>query len=172
MHSCLTIFTVFFANVLLLNYLIAILSTTFNNMRETGIFRYKCNLFYYCERYMIAFSDKSYGEMVLHPPPLSYLTIWMVLFLPFKGGMVYISKFFSYLMYWIENSILLGCFLILEMLFMPFAYLKIWFNILKSTSGVIRTIINCLVWAIIGVPMILFLVFRDFIYMMRILSYH
>mmetsp|Transcript_28235 Transcript_28235/g.21107 ORF Transcript_28235/g.21107 Transcript_28235/m.21107 type:complete len:101 (-) Transcript_28235:64-366(-) len=54
-HTLLTIFTVFFANILLLNYLIAILSTTYEKMRESGVFRYKCNLYSYCERYMIAF---------------------------------------------------------------------------------------------------------------------
>ena len=66
-----------------MNYLIAILSTTYENMKETGIFRYKVNLYQYRERYMIAFSDKSYGEIVLHAPPLSYLTLIMI---PFMWG--------------------------------------------------------------------------------------
>jgi hypothetical protein len=43
-HSLLTVFTVFFANILLMNYLIAILSTTYEKMKESGIFMYKCNL--------------------------------------------------------------------------------------------------------------------------------
>lgn len=54
-HSVLTIFTVFFSNILLLNYLVAILSTTYDNMKESGIFRYKVNLYQYCERFIIAF---------------------------------------------------------------------------------------------------------------------
>lgn len=71
-HSMLTIFTVFFANILLMNYLIAILSTTYDKMKESGVFKYKCNLHIYCERYLIAFSEKGIGEFVIHPPPISF----------------------------------------------------------------------------------------------------
>ena len=138
-------------------------------MRTTGIFKYKCNLFYYCERYMIAFSDNAYGEMVLHPPPLSYLTITMIVFTPFRKAMVYISKFFSYLMFWIENTFLLLAFLLLENFILPLAYIKIWFNIIKNSMGIIRTIINCLVFAVVGVPMMFFIVFRDFAFLIKIL---
>lgn len=141
-------------------------------MRESGIFRYKCNLYYYCERYMIAFSDKSYGEMVLQPPPLSYLTILMVFFTPLPRAMVYISKFFSYLMFWIENVFLILGFLGFEIFIFPFAYIKIWFNIVKNSMGVLRRIINCFVWAIIGMPMMLFIVFRDMAYILKILGSH
>lgn len=80
-HSLLTIFTVFFANILLMNYLIAILSTTYEKMRESGIFKYKCNLYQYCERYMVAFSEPAYGGLVIYPPPLCYLTILLIPFL-------------------------------------------------------------------------------------------
>ena len=73
------IFVAFFANVLLMNYIIAILSTTYQNQQESGIFEYKTNLYQYCERYIIAFKSE-YGEIVLHPPPISYLSL---LLLPF-----------------------------------------------------------------------------------------
>jgi hypothetical protein len=79
-HSLLTIFTVFFANILLMNYLIAILSTTYENMRESGIFRYKCNLYSFCERYMIAFTSPDYGGFVTYPPPISYITMLLIPF--------------------------------------------------------------------------------------------
>ena len=46
-HSILLIFVAFFTNILLLNFIIAILSTTYENMKESGIFRYKSNLFKY-----------------------------------------------------------------------------------------------------------------------------
>lgn len=36
---------VFFANILLLNFLIAILSATYDKMKEIAIFKYKINLF-------------------------------------------------------------------------------------------------------------------------------
>ena len=44
-HSVLLILHVFFGNIILLNYLIAILSTTYENMKQSGIFRYKVNLY-------------------------------------------------------------------------------------------------------------------------------
>lgn len=44
-YSILLIGHVFFTNILLMNYLIAILSTTYDNMKQTGIFRYKVNLY-------------------------------------------------------------------------------------------------------------------------------
>lgn len=44
-YSILLIGHVFFSNILLMNYLIAILSTTYDNMKQTGIFRYKVNLY-------------------------------------------------------------------------------------------------------------------------------
>lgn len=94
-YSILMIFHVFFSNVLLLNYLIAILSTTYDNMKQSGVFKYKKNLFKYCERFVVAFEEESYGEIILHPPPLSYLCVG---FLPFIGNeqkMKKVSKYFS-----------------------------------------------------------------------------
>ena len=171
-HSILMIFHVFFANILLMNYLIAILSTTYENMKETGIFKYKVNLYQYCERYMIAFSDKAYGEIVLHAPPLSYLSILMVPFLACEKAMIHISKGFSYVMYWLENILFLVFYLIFEVLILPLAYLKVWFNIIRTSMGVLRLILNSIVWAIIGVPMIIFLLFADMVNLFRILCFH
>jgi hypothetical protein len=172
LYSILLIIYVFFANILLMNYLIAILSTTYENMRDTGIFRYKVNLYQYCERYMVAFSDEAYGEIVLHPPPLSYLTILMLPFLICTRAMVYISKFFSYLMFWIENLFFIIAYLLLEVILLPLAYIKIWFNIIKNSMGVLRTILNCFIFAIIGVVMMVFIFFSDMFNLIRILCYH
>jgi hypothetical protein len=80
-HSLLTVFTVFFANILLMNYLIAILSTTYDKMKESGVFKYKCNLHTYCERYLIAFNEKGLGEFIIHPPPISFTLIIMFPFM-------------------------------------------------------------------------------------------
>jgi hypothetical protein len=44
-YSCLIIFYVFMSNILLMNFLIAILSTTYELMKEKGVFFYKVNLF-------------------------------------------------------------------------------------------------------------------------------
>ena len=138
LHSILMAFHVFFSNILLMNYLIAILSTTYENMKETGIFKYKVNLYQYCERYMISFNDRSYGELVLHAPPLSYMTIILFPFLFSEKAMMKISKWFSYLMFWIENVVLLMMFLSIEIAFLMLpAYIKIWYNIIKISNGIL-----------------------------------
>ena len=57
----------------MLNFMVAILSTTYENMLESGSFKYKCTLYEYCEKYMIAFNEKNIGEIVLHPPPINIM---------------------------------------------------------------------------------------------------
>ena len=71
--------------VLQLNFMIAILSNTYEAMLERGSFRFKCSLFEYCERYMIAFDEidsqkGGYGELVIHPP---IINLFCMVLLPF-----------------------------------------------------------------------------------------
>ena len=141
-------------------------------MREKGIFEYKTNLYQYCERFMIAFSDPNYGEMVLHPPPLSYASAFIILFLPIPPVMKYICKGFSYLMYWFENFVFIFLFILVELLLLPVAYLRIWYNIIRMSMGCCMTLLNCLLWAVIGIPVILFLYSRDICYFICMLTYH
>lgn len=171
-YSVLIIAHVFFANVLLMNYLIAILSTTYENMKQSGIFRYKVNLYKYCERFMIAFNNESYGELVLHPPPVSYLCIVMLPFLFSKNMMVKVSSYFSYGMFWLENTLLISAFFMLEVVICPLVYIKVWINILRNSIGAVKTLINSAVWTLIGVPMTLYLIFRDCSFMVHILQCH
>lgn len=48
-------FHVYIANIFMLNYLVAILATVYEDMLEQGDFIYKCKKYFYIERYMIAF---------------------------------------------------------------------------------------------------------------------
>lgn len=72
------------SRVILLNYLIAILVNAYNKYRSSGVFDYKCNLFAYSEHFMTALEDHTYGQLVIHPPPLNYVVflfaVPMVLF--------------------------------------------------------------------------------------------
>ena len=52
---------VFMSHILLLNYLIAILSESYNVMQESGIFLYKVYLYQYCERYMVGLANDKFG---------------------------------------------------------------------------------------------------------------
>lgn len=74
-HVILTIFYVYMTNVILFNYLIAIMTTTYGAMLESGSFMYKVNLFNYCERYLVAFENDAYGELALHSAPINILVI-------------------------------------------------------------------------------------------------
>ena len=74
-YTLIIIFHIFVINILMLNYMIAILSSTYGEMLESGSFLYKCALYEYCERYMIAFSEKRLGELVIHSPPVNLMCL-------------------------------------------------------------------------------------------------
>jgi hypothetical protein len=136
-HSILIILHVFITNVLLLNYLIAILSTTYENMKQSGIFKYKVNLYMYCETYMQSFFEGSIGEMILHPPPLSLITIFIlptVLCKKTKFARC-ATKGFSYLMFWMENLVFLSALFLYEIVVLPICFIKVFFNLLKAHIG-------------------------------------
>ena len=116
--TALMILNLFFIFILLLNFMIAILSTTYGVMLEQGQFKYKCALYGYCERYMIAFKDKRVGDLVLHAPPINALALLLVplTFLSSKGST---GKFtenacdkFSKFLFWGENIIFVGFFVL------------------------------------------------------------
>lgn len=121
---------------------------------------------------MIAYDDKIYGEIVLHPPPLSYVSILMVPFLVHKKSMRLVSTCFAYSMFWAENLLFVFLFFIVEIIICPFAYMKIWWNIIFNSQSFFKILMSIIIFAIIGIPMILFLVLRDCAYVIYILSFH
>lgn len=178
-HSMLTIFHVFFTNILLMNYLIAILSSTYSKMKQSGIFSFKVNLYKYCERYLIAFKDRDYGEMVMHPPPLSFICALLLPFMPSRPIMAKMSKAISYVMYWIENIVYVMCFFTFEIVISPIAYLKVCYNLLEilraSGSGTIafsKAFLYCLIWVFFGLPIIIYITCLDIYNFLFILGHH
>lgn len=105
-HTVFTIVHVFFANVFLLNYLVAILGSVYEDQMEVGDFAFKCNKYWYIERYLVAFQEEwGYTELIVHAPPLNLLE---VLILPsvFKQDMMLrTSRAFSLMMFWLESLI-------------------------------------------------------------------
>lgn len=147
-HSILLILHVFLTNVLLLNYLIAILSTTYENMQQSGIFKYKVNLYQYCERYMSAFEEGELGELIKHPPPMSVFSIFL---LPLSFNKKLFSKastFFSYGMYWVENIVFIFIFLLYEISILFITYFKVYFNIIRASEGLFTKIFFVGVWMV------------------------
>ena len=76
------------------------------------------------------------------------------------------------MMFWLENFLMIVSFLILEFVLSPLAYVKIWWNILSNSAGVLNIIMNSIIFAVIGFPWIIFLVLRDCTYLIRILCLH
>ena len=74
-HMVLLILHVYMGNIVMLNYLIAILSQSYSEMLEAGTFLYKVNLYMYCERYMVAMETPAYAELVKHPAPVTILNV-------------------------------------------------------------------------------------------------
>lgn len=152
---------IFFGNILLINFLVAILTSTYQKMQQTAIFKYKVNLFQYCQKYMIAFENESIAEFIIHAPPLCFLTTPMILFSGVSAAMKPISKGFSYFMFWGENFFFFIFFSLYEFILVPFVFGKIFYNILTCSYGLFTTIFYCFVWIICGLFFVLFIVFRD-----------
>lgn len=172
-YTVVIIFHIFILNILLLNYMIAILSTTYAGMLELGAFMYKCSLYEYCERYMIAYIDKHYGELVLHAPPVNVATIILLPFVPFCPTLMpRLSRYFSLMNFWLENLIGVLFFIIFELILIPIVFLKTNFNIMYSTHGLFTTVFNLLKWLIFGMFYLFFILTNDVFMLLKILSMH
>jgi len=82
-------------------------------------------------------------------------------------------------MYWFENIIYVLLFLIFEILISPFTYAKIWYNLLLilrttdiGTTGIVKSVIYCLIWAFLGPFLMLGILAMDLWNFIVILSFH
>jgi hypothetical protein len=82
---------------------------------------------------MLAFETPTYGELVIHAPPLNIFCILLVPFTVNPKIMEKASKYFSYMMYWIENSLLVCCFIGLEFFIYPLVFLKSFCNVVHMS---------------------------------------
>ena len=57
-YSILMILHIIISHILLLNYMIAVYRTAYYNLRLFGVFEFKCNLFIYCNRYLVGLEDE------------------------------------------------------------------------------------------------------------------
>lgn len=93
--------------------------------------------------------------------------------------MAKLSKWMSYLMYWIENIVYVKIFMILELIISPIAYIKIWYNLFLivrttgiGTTGLVKGGIYCLVWAFLGPFIMIWIQIMDLRNFMIILMNH
>ena len=121
---------------------------------------------------MVAFDEPNYGEMVLHPPPLSSIAIFMVLFVFFDKKIGKIAVKISLIIFWLENIAFLICFSILSIAFIPLVLIKILYNILRSGHGLFSTILYSIVWVISGIFITSGIAGRDVYYLYTIFKMH
>lgn len=125
------------SNIFLLNYLIAILSTVYDLMREGGDYAYKANRYEYIDKYQQALESKyGYDELVVTPTPLNALTAILAVVVGKKNTMKRAAEIYSkYVMFWlIENSFFIFFFFLYELFLVPVIYIKMMYHIGKSQN--------------------------------------
>ena len=137
LHMMMLILHVMLSNILLLNYLVAILSQSYSEMLDKGKFLYKVYLYQYCERYMVGLANPTFGQLVVHPAPILVLNFPILLFaliprIP-DWFLEKISHYFALFMFWLENIFWLGLFVLYEFLLTPFVYFKNIFVVAWAT---------------------------------------
>mmetsp|Transcript_46451 Transcript_46451/g.61529 ORF Transcript_46451/g.61529 Transcript_46451/m.61529 type:complete len:315 (-) Transcript_46451:371-1315(-) len=128
---------IFISNILLLNYLIAILSQSYSDMLDKGKFLYKVYLYQYCERYMVGLANEKYGQLVIHPAPIVVLNLPIVILsiipkIP-DWLVISVSHGFAVFMFWLENIVWLSIFLFYETMLTPLVYFKNLFVVAWAT---------------------------------------
>jgi hypothetical protein len=156
----------------MLNFLVAILSATYENMKSSGVFKYKVNLYKYCEKYMIAFANPAYGQLILLSPPFSLFSSILLIFVFFEPILAMVSKWLAYWIFWVENLVMISVFSLYEFLLVPIVYFKTHYNIITCSNGLFKTIFKCFVWMLSGIIFNFFLACRDIYYLIKILSMH
>jgi hypothetical protein len=162
---------IFFSNVFMLNYLVAILSTVYEDMMNMGDFAFKCNKYKYIERYNTAFQDQwGYNELVIHPPPINLGLIALMFSVFDKNLMQSSSKAYSLINFWLENVLFFINQLFLELCLVPFIYCKLFLNILQLDAATHEKLKMIPFWFFVGPFYLIYGVCEDIFYYFKILS--
>ena len=169
-HTFFMFIHIYIANIFLLNYLVAILSTVYSEMMETGEFAYNCKKYLYIERYLIAQKDNSgYTELVMHPPPINYMLIFLLPSIFNKEMMVKNSAIFSKLNFWFENIYYITEQLLYELMLVPYIYIRNM-SFIATLSGLSFNCLKLLLfWIPCGLFFLLYNVFMDIINFINVL---
>jgi hypothetical protein len=168
-HGVFMMIHIYIANIFMLNYLVAILSTVYAQMEEKGDFKFKCYKYKYIARYNIAFADDGgYTELVVHPPPLNLALIFLLPAVFKKDWMKKYSYLFSKINFWFENIFFILDQLLYEMMLVPVIFVKIFGNVVKLAEPL--QMIQLLVgWIIGGWIYLIYGVAQDMYYFVNIL---
>ena len=128
-----------------------------------------CFKYQYIEKYSFPLQDRlGYQELIIHPFPLNLLCIPVLFFVFNKQLMIKVSLIYSYVIFWVENIIMIGVFLMYELLLVAVLYLKTFIRISKANS-IFEFIKLLIAWAIIGVPVLVFTAFADVVRLVKVL---
>lgn len=168
-NSILTMIHVFISNIFMLNYLVAILATVYEIMKDEGEFSYKSNKYEFIEKYSIAMLDPwGYSEIIIHPPPLNVFTLAIIPCIIKKSLMKKAADVFSKLIFWVENFFYILTFVSYELLLCPIIYCKIFYNIF-NLSTFKWFFPNFFFWFFAGFFLLLFAVGKDLFFYLKIL---
>jgi len=166
--SIITIIHSLIASILLLNYLIAILSDTFAQVKDNSMYHYKSNLLAYLARFSKPLSNMPVGFITLYPTPFNGISILTIPFLPFSCGKC-VVEFFAHVIFWIENIFLLALYCVYFAILNPFVYFKVLFSIISSPSPILKRLATSLFWIAFSPFILLYLCVLDAVNFIRTL---
>ncbi|CDW71841.1 UNKNOWN [Stylonychia lemnae] len=169
LFSIFQIIHIFITKIVLVNFLVAILESTFKEMQEQGNFAFQVNQYQFIERYSIAMQDEwGYSQLVILPPPINFFTIFLIPTVMRKGLMKRASEVFSKFIFWFENMFYLMIMLIYLLMLVPLIYLRMIYNIVKLAS-VFNLIWLLSLWLLFGPIFLIQGVGKDMFYFMKTL---
>lgn len=86
--------------------------------------------------------------------------------------MPYVCKYFSLMMYWLENVIFILMFVVVELLLVIPVYIKNLLQIAWASIGLFTTALNVAIWVFGGIPLTIFIALRDVFNLVNILRMH
>ena len=168
-NSILTVIHVFISNIFLINFLVAILSTVYQIMQDSGEFSYKANKYEFIEKYSVAMLDThGYSELVVHPPPINFFTLFILPAMFRPTMMKKASECFSKFIFWMENVFYIIAFVVYEICLCPIIYFKVLITI-GFMASILRLIPLVLFWIFAGPFVLMYHVGKDVFYFLKIL---
>ena len=172
-NRVLLIIHIFISNVLLLNYLVAVLMVVFNYVMIEPAekeFNLRNSVYYFSRRYDAAMHDEYYGNLILIQPPLNFLLIFSLPLFWFKD----LLKSFQYYMgifYFIITSSGIVLFVIIYLLIIsPIVSFKIFFINFSTNKTNQEKFLEALILIFFGYFIVLYHVFYDIYKLIIILT--
>jgi len=168
LHIFLSIFHLFMSKILLINYIIAMLMTVYNGMREKGDFAYKSNRYEYIERYQTALSDGwGYSELVTNPAPLNMVMVVVLPWIFNKPMFKKVADIISKTFFWIENLAYMVVLVAYSYMLIPLIYVKFIIGIYKNLP-ICKFLLHLIIWIPFGWFYLWLILFVDFFNFIRI----